>query len=95
MLNIDFLSFLKDSKIKESLTQVFKEKSNLPQHEIDAYLDERIKYHGDKMNEYIKNYLTGYNNDIKKDSNKTELDQKLDQMIEKIKLENKKFEKVD
>jgi len=95
MLNIDFMSFLNDSKIKESLIQVFKEKSNLPHNEIEAYLNDRIKFHGDKMNVYINDYLTGYNKDIKSSQNKSDIDNQLDKMIEQIKLDNKKFEKVD
>lgn len=95
MFQIDFLSFFNDSKLKETLHNVLKEKSNLNNHDIEKFIENRIKYHGDKMTQQMQNYVKSYSASEQDINQKNEIDQKLDEMINSIKLENKKFESVE
>jgi len=95
MFQIDFLSFFNDSKLKDTLFNILKEKSNLNNHDIDKFIENRIKYHGDKMTQYMQDYVKNYSAHSQDITQKTEIDQQLDEMIEAIKLENKKFERVE
>ncbi len=79
MLQIDYFSLLKDLGIKDSLISNFKKDSNLTDQQIEKIYHDKVEYHGQKMNDFIQNYLTQYLN-LKADG-ETDIDAKLDSMV--------------
>jgi hypothetical protein len=83
MIQIDYLSLLKDIGLKDKLLNSVQGKFNLTDQQLENIYQDRVEYHGKKMDAYIQSYLTQYNN-LKKDNDSLEIDKKLDEMVAQV-----------
>lgn len=79
MFEIDYLKVLQDAGIKEQLFKALKTNSKLTDVQIEKIYQDRVTYHGQKMDAFINSYMSQYVN--LKEKNNSDIDQQLDAMV--------------
>jgi len=79
MFEIDYLKILQDAGIKEQLFKALKTNSKLTDAQIEKIYQDRVMYHGQKMDTFINSYMSQYV-DLKQKNN-SDIDQQLDAMV--------------
>lgn len=92
MFEIDYLKVLQDAGIKDQLIKVLKTNSKLSEAQLEKIYQERVMYHGQKMDAFINSYMSQYV-DLKQKNN-PDIDQQLDIMVNEI-INKNKTEKVE
>ncbi len=92
MFEIDYLKVLQDSGVKDQLFKALKANSKLTDVQIERIYQERVHYHGQKMDKFINSYMSQYV-DLKQKNN-TDIDDQLDAMVNDF-INKSKAEKVE